>query len=1052
MRLQNFCVLNVLVLAFGWADARGGTLEIENTTFGWDPKAGTIPTGGTSTQAMFPAVAVNQPIEIEFDQTLSKKSADSTTVLVTTLGPTVLVPLGLSSTLPGGQSAPVQVKVNGNRVTILPAVLASGNTIAFGFVAGAYYQLELRGKKQGIKGNSGDTLKKSVFINFRAEDLVADWKQGAPKPSVKLIDAAKGAVTLKKTSLQDPKPSFTKAVPNPAPAIRIRFNELVLPSSVLNPASGASENIRIELDQDNDGTTNDRTNVPGTFAISHSNFKSTVEWTPKLESVPPDQLYIVTILPFIKDLVGNQLADEDDEGVGALRLFAYRTKPADVQPLDPIIENFSGVVNRDADATSADWAGTVGFLKNGAGGGTGADGLFDPTANMILPTGVFDMDLGIEVQKTWNFTTFEIDSGITVRAMGSFPLVIRCTGLVSVKGKLDVSGAAGSVFSEKQIPPGLGGAGEFGGEAGGNGGSITDGFTLDAPLFVTVPGYKAGEFANQGLSGRSSSVSDFSVALEGNELALNSSFVGLWIQPNTGTGSSVPSATPGNFIFHNHPTFSIDSVVPSKTANVVSDSMDPLFAGPLTQAGLDLYEIPPPPIVKVGDPVILGDLAGHAGQSVGFEGTGGLGSLPLTVAQQFNTEVRSGGGGGGGSRLPGSAGEDSPASGLNSESTGTAGAAGGAGSLTVPTESKTATVLNVTGTPLDGLDLSGFLVFPNVDAGHLFEIESNTGSSITILPVQLPNATGADTDSSGVLDLDDVALGTQCRIEPNLGVGGSGGGGSGVHLAGTLKFGGPPNLTLPSWTPGAGGGAGGGAVSIESAKGVSVLLGGEISARGGAGGRTNGSIGSSASGGGGGGGGAVRLASADPSALAVRIQGLVDATGGSGGIGAVDGGPGGDGRVRFESLNGNLVSTSYPIEVVKPAVLPTDLGYFIPGLAPSVGQSLFYNTKSLAASYTSFRVTYNATVNGVPQTGLIYTYADLKNGIEAPFTLTLNDALLSSTGVIDPATIDNDFVTDLSLLSGPFIRFRFVLHTEIEVTGDVYTDIAIDQILIEVAG
>lgn len=64
--------------------------------------------------------------------------------------------------------------------------------------------------------------------------------------------------------------------------------------------------------------------------------------------------------------------------------------------------------------------------------GTGANGVFAPTANVILDTtnnaGVF------------NYTSFTIPSGVTVTGRGPNPLIIKCTGTVSISGTLDVSG------------------------------------------------------------------------------------------------------------------------------------------------------------------------------------------------------------------------------------------------------------------------------------------------------------------------------------------------------------------------------------------------------------------------------------------------------------------------------------------------------------------------------------------------------------------------------------------------------------------------------------
>lgn len=1039
------------------AQAGAGELKIVDTTFGWSSVSDSVPTTGSSPISQYPAISVNQPIIIEFDSKLKGKTVNESTVVITSVSASVLAPLGLSSSVPGGQIAPVTLKAKKDTLQILPAVLFSGNSVSFGFAPKAYYLLEIRGKKSGVKGKSGDKLKKSVFIKFRTSDNIADPSPGAPKATIFVIDDKAGKVKLKETDPGGPVESFVDAVPNPAPAVRIDFNELVLPSTLLNPATGESPTIRIELDTDDVNTTStDRVTVPGVFAVSNNNFKTTVNWTPTLQSVPPDRMYVVTVEPLIEDLVGNSEFSQTGD-IGAARLAAFRTIDAVVVDLPPIVENFNGVLNRDADATSADWAlSQAGLLRNGPGGGTGADGDFNPEVDTTIATGVFDPDLGVDVQKIWNFTSFNVGSSVTVRAVGKFPLKVRSTGPVNVAGTLDVSGEAAETFDENRIQPGSAGAAGLGGTGGGMGGSVTDGLDISSPLFGVVTGYAAATKVNQGLSGRSNVIQPFLFRAEATSEAFTG-HAGLLLQPNTGTGSSLSTATPGNLVIHDHPSFVISSVQNAVIVNVVSDQNDPDYVGPLDQASLDLYELPPPPIAKVGDPFIFGDLSGHDGVAT-FGGANGSGSDGLSVAQSFITQVRSGGGGGGGARTPGEPGEDSPPAGLFGENTGTSGGDGGIGMPTGTVLGKTATTLTVQGTPFSALGVGGatkFIVIPNSTQSHFFEIASMVeaaNTTITIVPITLPQESDADLDMNDILDLDDTTLGATCRVEPSFDVGGNGGAGSGVHLAGTTKLSGPPNLTLPTWTPGSGGGAGGGSVSIESAKRVSILVGGEILARGGAGGRTTGGVGTSASGGGAGGGGTIRLASADTSPFAVRVDGLASAIGGAGGLGFVDGGDGGDGRVRFESLLGNLTAQTFPIDRVEPAIAQADLGFLLPGLAPSVGQSLFYWTKSLFATYTGFTVTYDATKNGSDLTQLTYSYADFLAGTEPPFTITFNDALINSAGSIDTGSVDDDFTEDIGTLTGPFIRFRIVLDSEVDIEGDIFTNVQIDQVVLNIAG
>ena len=88
--------------------------------------------------------------------------------------------------------------------------------------------------------------------------------------------------------------------------------------------------------------------------------------------------------------------------------------------------------------------------------GTGADGAFLATSNTLLPGG------------TYNYTTFTINSGVTVGVSGTQPLIIRCTGAVIINGTLRANGGNGTdgiTFSAA----GTGGIGVGGGADGGAG-------------------------------------------------------------------------------------------------------------------------------------------------------------------------------------------------------------------------------------------------------------------------------------------------------------------------------------------------------------------------------------------------------------------------------------------------------------------------------------------------------------------------------------------------------------------------------------------------------
>jgi len=88
--------------------------------------------------------------------------------------------------------------------------------------------------------------------------------------------------------------------------------------------------------------------------------------------------------------------------------------------------------------------------------GTGLDGAYSATTNTTLAGG------------TYNYTTFNINAGVTVTVTGTQPLIIYCTGAATINGVLTANGGNGTdgvTFSSA----GIGGVGVAGGANGGNG-------------------------------------------------------------------------------------------------------------------------------------------------------------------------------------------------------------------------------------------------------------------------------------------------------------------------------------------------------------------------------------------------------------------------------------------------------------------------------------------------------------------------------------------------------------------------------------------------------
>jgi hypothetical protein len=89
-------------------------------------------------------------------------------------------------------------------------------------------------------------------------------------------------------------------------------------------------------------------------------------------------------------------------------------------------------------------------------GGTGVDGPYQASSSGTLAGGEY------------NFTTFTIDAGVTITVTGDDPLIIHCTGAVTINGALEAIGGDGGDGITNSTA-GAGGEGVAGGADGGGG-------------------------------------------------------------------------------------------------------------------------------------------------------------------------------------------------------------------------------------------------------------------------------------------------------------------------------------------------------------------------------------------------------------------------------------------------------------------------------------------------------------------------------------------------------------------------------------------------------
>ncbi len=1131
-----------LLAACGPGGGGGGALTVQSTIFGYDPFSGSFDASGQQGEA--PLIPLNMCVVFDFSEPIRAATATSQSIVIQELDTSVIPPAP-------GPLAAAEFQVSGNRLTICPLITFTDTTAVYGWgdsSAVKTYQVlfQIPPSSPTLVSQGGRTLvaKDRGPYLFRTSTQIFDQKAGAPVPTMRLLDPTTGNPI-----------ATTNVATSPVPNIELTFDEPVIPSTAVDPGGiGSSSNIHVELDSDgNVNTTGDRVVVPGTYTLIPSGSDAVVLFESLLKELPTDPsagcVYVVTVDGTVQDLSGNSKVSVTSNP-GANDVFTFTTAPGPATvAIDPIEELFDLQAQNDLTVTSAKWGTTFnGFLSPGIGGGTGADGAFDPNNAGFQASPPSGISLNVPskrvtmnteslanpgTQRVYEFTSFRVPAGWTVVHTGVFPLAVQVSGNVNIIGTLNVSGAAGAVMTGAVVAGGAGGTAAGGGAAGGRGGSPSDSagtsnFFAGRGL-VGKPTYPQLAFdpsgaANQGVTGRSTALDSTTFTLTDTAFSalLDAlTLTDLWIQPNVGAD---------DYRFERfHPVFKVESIS-GGVVTVVSDPADANFRGDLSQETDNPWlesdgsgGFRAPLLSEIYDAYLIGDLAGLTGGllfDLDLDGsvddavavaTSGTGSDPQSVMQSFLTLARSGGGGGAGGVTAGAAGSDDPTVANGAGLFGGTGTSGGAGGSAYPTATLLSRVdadtLRLTtdlfddGTGSPDPTFAGHLINPNISQGNTFVILSvDDVDQVTILPIT--TSTGATIDLSTTT----MAPGATVRVTAPYTAGGMGGGGAGVHCAGSSKTpfnhtghpdltdarnqngastttdfydddGGiaPPNqvqngledgsesiFALPRWVPGGGGGAGGGSVTIVAAGNIDIAAAGQVLSDGGEGGRSDFAGSNSASGGGGGAGGTIVLGAGGT--LAAALGAKISAIGGAGGAAGfgIEGGDGGNGRIRLENAAGTLSSTNF-IGVGTPTIAAENLGRF-PGGGSSVAQSIFLPSGALSPEYQKIIVRYSVKQNGSTISAVYAVNADgsidtaTSSPDAAPFDLLLSVADPDpATGLVDVATAtafaDPTTTTLASYAGRQFTRFKFILGdavTPVILLGDSYTDVRIDSIEIDV--
>jgi len=257
---------------------------------------------------------------------------------------------------------------------------------------------------------------------------------------------------------------------DPNTAVRIRFTEPILPSSVTSEAvyltAFGPSNGREEI-------------VPS--EISFDQIESTIILTPTI------------VLPSDVEVVAHFTEDLLDFGGHALQIPegfvfpSFRTAPSGVTGSASFFEGFDTNDNEDTTETSALWndPGAPGGLLAGYGGGTAFRGslVLDPASP---ETYTFDTGPGIPGAPlpSFDYSDILIGPNATVKAIGKNPLVFKSTTNIVVKGTLDLRGLDADDVLSGAVLGTEGAAGECAAGSGGDGGN----FVGDSGANGTGPG------------------------------------------------------------------------------------------------------------------------------------------------------------------------------------------------------------------------------------------------------------------------------------------------------------------------------------------------------------------------------------------------------------------------------------------------------------------------------------------------------------------------------------------------------------------------------------
>jgi hypothetical protein len=339
--------------------------------------------------------------------------------------------------LANGASPTGSFIVSGNTVTFRPTLVETSSGLQFGFLDGSVYQIRLWDESSP---NVVRALSGRANQSFITGDVTIDG----------IVDLIPGAPSLISISPDE----FTAPTSRDFEIVMV-FDDVMSTLPLANPETGESLLITVQSFDITSGLIS----IPGTFVASanRDTLRTTVIFTPLVpwpSSNGGDRVLRVSLSQQIADMTGNSLLNP---GIKTVLLPDLPTVTG------ALSETFSDNGKEDDTGSTAGlWATSAapGTLDSGLdvttglhhGGGSGALGVFSPADGLtVLDTDsavVYSELLGENVTVTNGLFPFsEVNLGLASRleATGSKPLRLLVRGSMQVSGVIDLSGENASV-------------------------------------------------------------------------------------------------------------------------------------------------------------------------------------------------------------------------------------------------------------------------------------------------------------------------------------------------------------------------------------------------------------------------------------------------------------------------------------------------------------------------------------------------------------------------------------------------------------------------------